>query len=800
MKNKKNGDSPNFSKKFKYFTSLVCGFLILIISIYGFVLLRHRTGLPLEINIQDLVQIDGIQIQNEKDVEFIMSQKRIGEYATFLLETEGKLEKKEVKLIPFYSQAPFPLIYLIIGLFCFTIGFLVFILRSEEGRARIFYWTALAFSFSLIISGGFYCLREESLSYIPEVLYNIFYPLCPALFLHFSLSFSQRISKRSKLIIYTPALLFAAVLETTYLLSSLKSSIEIFRIYHSVIYVFRFYIIVFVLLAIFHLIISFRRASLDVPRAQIKWILYGLFVGLGPFIFLYQLPLIIKMSPIISEEFSAIFFIFLPISFAFSIIKFKLMNIELLINRSLVYGALTIFTVSLYLFSVYVFQNLFLKFFHVQKAAISVIAALTAAAAFHPARKKFQEFVDKSFYRLSYDYRKTIFSFNEKVQKMIKQDQLIDFFLIKIKKVLPLEHMGISIYSTASGRRKLLIKGGEERDINSIVPICLKSNQILARKKASRTEENIDFTKENFLEERGIELIIPLSFRSAALSGFLTLGKKMSGERFTRDDLELLLTLAGELALNFERIKLQEEVIYERAEKEKLDELSHLKTEFISTVSHELRTPMSSIRGLTEILQEGKIKEKAKQDELLSLVASESNRLSRLLHNILDFGRIEQKLKTYNFQKAEIQSIIEEVVKLFRYRLERDGFLLRVNLPKNPLFLEIDQDALKQALTNLIDNAIKYSSDKKDIDIKLVEMENQVVIQVRDKGIGIPLDVQEKIFERFYRHPDATQHEPKGVGLGLKIVRHIMNAHKGEIRVKSQPNKGSTFSLIFPKP
>ncbi|MCK4263377.1 MAG: HAMP domain-containing histidine kinase, partial [Candidatus Aminicenantes bacterium] len=204
--------------------------------------------------------------------------------------------------------------------------------------------------------------------------------------------------------------------------------------------------------------------------------------------------------------------------------------------------------------------------------------------------------------------------------------------------------------------------------------------------------------------------------------------------------------------------------------------------------------------GLTEILQEGKIKEKAKQDELLSLVASESNRLSRLLHNILDFGRIEQKLKTYNFQKAEIQSIIEEVVKLFRYRLERDGFLLRVNLPKNPLFLEIDQDALKQALTNLIDNAIKYSSDKKDIDIKLVEMENQVVIQVRDKGIGIPLDVQEKIFERFYRHPDANQHEPKGVGLGLKIVRHIMNAHKGEIRVKSQPNKGSTFSLIFPKP
>jgi len=216
-----------------------------------------------------------------------------------------------------------------------------------------------------------------------------------------------------------------------------------------------------------------------VPRAQIKWILYGLFVGLGPFIFLYQLPLVFKISPIISQEFSPIFFIFIPISFAFSIIRFKLMNIELLINRSLVYGTLTIFTVSLYLFSVYVFQSLFLKFSQVREAAISAIAALTAAAVFHPARKKIQDFVDKSFYRLSYDYRKTILSFNEKAQKMIKKDHLVDFFLIKIKKALPLEHMGIFIYSTASGQPKLLIKRGEEKDISSIVLIITSSKKMI---------------------------------------------------------------------------------------------------------------------------------------------------------------------------------------------------------------------------------------------------------------------------------------------------------------------------------
>jgi two-component system phosphate regulon sensor histidine kinase PhoR len=466
----------------------------------------------------------------------------------------------------------------------------------------------------------------------------------------------------------------------------------------------------------------------------------------------------------------------------------------------LVYGALTIFTVSLYLFSVQIIQILVARFFVIQEAAISAVGALAAAAAFHPARKRIQEFVDKSFYRQSYDYRKTILSFNDKAQRIIKPGHLVDFFLAKVNKALPLKYINIFIYSAASENPELFIKRGEEKNIGDLASVCLKSRHILARKRALRTEENVDFSKEDLLEEKSVELIIPLFFKSTEFCGFLAIGRKMSGHRFTRDDLELLRTMAGEMVLNLERIKLQEDVIYERAEKEKLDELNRLKTEFISTVSHELRTPLSSIQGITEILYGGKIKDKAKQDELLRLITGESIRLSRLLHNILDFGKIEQEMKTYNFQKTEIKSVIEEVVKLFQHRLEKDGFFLRTFLPKNPLFLEIDVDAVRQALTNLLDNAIKYSLEKREIDVELIEMEGEVEIQVRDKGIGIPLKDQKKIFEKFYRHPEASRHKPKGVGLGLKIVKHIMEAHKGEIRVESQPNKGSTFSLIFPKP
>jgi len=793
-------------KKIPFLLSIVGGFFIILISIHGFSLLRQRRGLPLEIKdlIQKadakLIQIDDIRIERKMDMEFILSQKTIGEQSTFLIEIDGKIEKKEAKFVYYYSQNFFPLIYLLIGIFCFIIAIVVFLLRSEDARARIYYWASFAFASAVIISGGFYCLRKDWFSYIPGILYFFCYPLAPALLLHFSLSFSKIRLKISKLLIYSPALIFIGVLEAEFLYSGLNSSIDAHRIYESTLYVVRPYMVLFVLSAILSLIISYRKAALEEEKAQIKWIFYGLFIGLVPFILLYELPLSIGINPLLSEELSNVFFIFIPLAFAFSIVKFRLMNIELVINRSIVYSILTVFTVSIYLFSVYLIGNIFSKFFSARETTVSLIGALAAAVAFNPGRKKIQAFVDKTFFRMSYDYRKSILSFNERAHKMASSDHLTDFFLLKIKNTLPLEHIGVFIFLLVSGKQELLIAKNGKENLASLFSLRLDSEKILAKKRAVRTEEDMDFSKEHLLEEKNLELIIPLSFGTADLAGYLSLGKKKSGERYTRDDLELLLTMARELALNLERIRLQEEVFEERAEREKLAELNRLKTEFISSVSHELRTPMSSIRGLAEVLQAGKIKDKAKQDELIGLVADESSRLSRFLHNILDFGKIEQQAKTYNFQKAEIQSVVKETVKLFLYRSESDEFVLKSNLPENPLFLEIDRDAVKQALTNLIDNAIKYSSDKKDIMIQVLEKEKQVQIQVKDKGLGIPPEEIEKIFEGFYRHAEASRHNPKGVGLGLKIVKHIMEAHKGEVKVVSQPSRGSTFSLIFPKP
>jgi two-component system phosphate regulon sensor histidine kinase PhoR len=208
---------------------------------------------------------------------------------------------------------------------------------------------------------------------------------------------------------------------------------------------------------------------------------------------------------------------------------------------------------------------------------------------------------------------------------------------------------------------------------------------------------------------------------------------------------------------------------------------------------------MSTIQGLTELLQEGKIKDRTKREELLGLLASESGRLSRLIHNILDFGKIEQQTKAYHFERSEIRPLIEETVKVMFHRIEEEGFRLQLKFPPAAVFLAVDRDAFKQVLINLIDNAMKYSPKDKEIEIQVLDRLGEVEVEVSDRGIGINPEQKDRIFEKFYRAPEATRVNPKGVGMGLKIVKHIMDAHQGEVRVESRPLGGSTFRVIFPK-
>jgi signal transduction histidine kinase len=235
--------------------------------------------------------------------------------------------------------------------------------------------------------------------------------------------------------------------------------------------------------------------------------------------------------------------------------------------------------------------------------------------------------------------------------------------------------------------------------------------------------------------------------------------------------------------------------------------LNEMKTNFVSSVSHELRAPIASVRLMAENLESGKVPDPARQSEYFRFIGQECRRLSSLIENVLDFSRIEQGRKQYEFEPTDLVALTRTTVKLMEpYAMEK-GVSLNLETSnaehRTPnLELKMDGRAIQQALVNLIDNAVKHSAPKQAVTVGL-EMKNEsaapeVHLFVADHGPGIPAAEQERIFERFYRLGSELRRETQGIGIGLSIVKHIVAAHGGRVTVDSAPGHGSRFTIVLP--
>jgi signal transduction histidine kinase len=226
--------------------------------------------------------------------------------------------------------------------------------------------------------------------------------------------------------------------------------------------------------------------------------------------------------------------------------------------------------------------------------------------------------------------------------------------------------------------------------------------------------------------------------------------------------------------------------------------LARLKSDFVSNVSHELRTPLALIRLYAETLELGRITTQEKKQQYYRIIRKESERLTALINNILDFSRIEAGRKEYEFRNTDIAELVRNTLESYRYQIEQQGFAFEESIDSNLPAVPVDREAIARALVNLVNNALKYSSDEKFLGVKLYRENGVVKLEVADHGIGIARRDQSKIFEKFYRAGDPLVHNTKGSGLGLSLVRHITQAHGGEIAVESTPGRGSKFTLSLP--
>ena len=227
-------------------------------------------------------------------------------------------------------------------------------------------------------------------------------------------------------------------------------------------------------------------------------------------------------------------------------------------------------------------------------------------------------------------------------------------------------------------------------------------------------------------------------------------------------------------------------------------ELSQLKSDFVSNVSHELKTPLALIRMFAETLEMGRATSPEKVREYYSIITRESERLTQLINNVLDFSRIEGGRKTYDLRLDDLADVVHDTLHAYSYELTKQDFAVETDVPDGLPETLMDRNAISLALLNLLSNAVKYTTDDRRIAVSCAARDGALTVEVTDHGLGMDPADAEHIFDKFYRARDEAVRATRGSGLGLTIVKHSIEAHGGTIAVASERGKGSTFTITLP--
>jgi len=283
-----------------------------------------------------------------------------------------------------------------------------------------------------------------------------------------------------------------------------------------------------------------------------------------------------------------------------------------------------------------------------------------------------------------------------------------------------------------------------------------------------------------------VERLVDLSFKEQK-----TLSEEIQISGESRKTLRLSVVILKEHARDIGGIL----VFHDMTE---LRRLENVRKEFATNVSHELRTPLTAIKGFIETLLGGAAREPETNERFLKIIAEETDRLGRLVEDILTIGEIEQKITLMKKDRVDLAAKLAVILEQFQTEIEKNKLTVENHLPQKPLVVHGDRDKIHQVFVNLMDNAIKFNKPDGKIVLSADQKPEGITIMIKDTGIGIPEADQSRIFERFFRTDRTRSKEHGGTGLGLAIVKHIMEAHGGHISCESTPGHGSCFSLFFP--
>lgn len=547
-------------------------------------------------------------------------------------------------------------------------------------------------------------------------------------------------------------------------------------------------------------------------RQQAKVVIFGflvaftLIIGLNIASILFHYEVLVwSMAP----------WLLIPLTLGCAILKHNLFDVDVFIRRSVSYLLASGLAVAAFFGLITALGYALPQLTGQQSQVAAAASTLLMVMIFRPLRSRAERVIDRRFYRDKYEYTSTIRRASGVLISIIDLDQLLTRLLETVSDAMKIER-GLILLGQGDPPAFRAQAASGYADPQGLKP--LSPDHPLARRLADLArpaqindiEELPEFGegREAMLEkmkEWEIVLAIPVIYERK-LIGILGLGPKKSGAWYSSEDIQLLPTLMHQTAVAIENARKVEELkkmVELESSYRELKKLDEMKDNFLSMVSHDLRTPMTSIKGYAAILREKRQQlASERQDRYLDIIIRESDRLTRLINDLLDIQRFEAGRMTLELKKLDLREIVEESVASFQGAALAKGVSLEKDALPGEMFVAGDRDRLSQVMANLLSNAIKFTPAKGSVKVSAgihIEGEKRTVrVAVADTGPGIPREHQDKLFNKFQQVDQLVRSADQGSGLGLALVREIVEHLGGSVGLESEPGAGSRFYFILP--
>jgi signal transduction histidine kinase len=495
----------------------------------------------------------------------------------------------------------------------------------------------------------------------------------------------------------------------------------------------------------------------------------------------------------------------------YAIVRHRLFNIRAVVARSVAYVLTIALVGTVYGFTAFRLITVFLQNTSaVFQQSVYTILAIVLAFTFQPIKRFFEKVSNKIFYKDRYDPQKLVNDIGRIVASEIDLDKMTKAVLVELTDKMKIARAEIVIF----GEKQLFY----ENDVFNIDGNKISESELRKLGRVIQIADDMaDGDKKKLMQSYGIAVSIALRTKEKFL-GYLLLAEKKSGDIYNNEDIATLQIIANELSvaiqnsLSYKEIqqfsetlakKVRQRTAQLRHANDQLKELDRAKDEFISMASHQLRTPLTTIKGYVSMLDEGDFgKLNKQQKECVELALDSSNRMARLIDDLLNVSRMEAGKFFIDAQKIDLNTIVPQEIDQLRSLAQSKNVDLHYIPPKEPVpIMNLDENKTRQVIMNLVDNAIHYSAPPKGggkVEVRLERDGEDIVYVVRDNGIGVPKDQQGKLFTKMFRAKNAQEVRPDGTGLGLYLVKRVVEDQGGKLIFESTPGKGSVFGFRMP--